>query len=103
METFGLDLRLALRTLRRGPGFVAVAVITLALGIGFYMAVFALVYKVVLRPVDYRDVNRLMELDLTVTERVRGTIPISWSYPKFQELVRWNRSFDAVAALQAKV
>jgi predicted permease len=97
------DIRLALRTLRRGPGFAAVAVVTLALGIGLNMAVFALVYKVVLRPVDYRDVGRMMDVHLILTEQRRGTIPMSWSYPKFQELVQWNRSFDAVAALQADV
>jgi len=97
------DFRLALRTLRRGPGFAAVAVITLALGIGLNMAVFALVYKVVLRPVNYRDVNRLMDVHLILTEERRGTIPMTWSYPKFQELVEWNRSFDAVAAEQAYV
>lgn len=97
------DLRLALRTLRRGPGFAAVAVITLALGIGLNMAVFALVYKVVLRPVNYRDVNRLMDVHLILTEERRGTIPMSWSCPKFQELLQWNRSFHAIAALQANV
>jgi len=96
------DFRLALRTLRRGPGFAAIAVVTLALGIGLNMAAFTLVYKVVLRPVDYRDVGRLMDVHLVLTD-ARGTIPMSWSYPKFQELLQWNRSFDAVAAEQANV
>jgi putative ABC transport system permease protein len=95
------DLRLAFRTLRRGPGFAAIAVITLALGIGLNMAVFALVFKVVLRPVEYRDANRLMDVHLILTEERRGTIPMSWSYPKFQELLQWNRSFDSIAAEQA--
>ena len=103
LDELARDLRLALRTLRRGPGFAPVAVITLALGIGLNMAVFALVYKVVLRPVAYRDVNRLMDVHLIVTEQQRGTIPMTWSYPKFQELLQRNRSFDAIAALQANV
>src|ERR1035437_1384381 len=103
LDELARDLRLALRTLRRGPGFAAVAVITLALGIGLNMAVFALVYKVVLRPVAYRDVGRLMDVHLIVTEQRRGTIPMTWSYPKFQELLQWNRSFDAIAAQQANV
>jgi predicted permease len=102
LDELARNLRLALRTLRRGPGFAAVAVITLALGIGLNIAVFALVYKVVLRPVNYRDINRLMDVHLTVTD-ARGTIPMAWSYPKFQELVQWNRSFDSVAAVQANV
>ena len=103
VDELARDFRLALRTLRRGPGFAAIAVITLALGIGLNMAVFALVYKVVLRPVSYRDVNRLMDVHLILTEERRGTIPMTWSYPKFQELAEWNRTFDAVAAEQANV
>jgi len=103
LDEFTRDLKLALRTLRRSPGFAAVAAITVALGIGLNMAVFTLVYQVVLRPVRYRDVNRLMDVHLILTEERRGTIPMSWSYPKFQELLQWNRSFDAVAALQADV
>ena len=103
LDELARDVRLAFRTLGRSPGFAAVAVITLALGIGLNMAVFTLVYKVVLRPVGYRDVGRLMDVHLILTEERRGTIPMSWSYPKFQELLQWNRSFDAVAALQANV
>ncbi len=97
------DLKLALRTLRRGPGFAAIAVTTLALGIGLNMAVFTMVYKVVLRPVNYRDVGRLMDVHLILTEERRGTIPMSWSYPKFQELLQGNSSFEALAAFQAQV
>jgi predicted permease len=103
LDELARDLRLALRTLRRGPGFAAIAVITLALGIGLNMAVFTLVYKVVLRPVAYPGVGRLMDVHLILTEERRGTIPMSWSVPKFQELLRWNRSFDALAAFQVRV
>jgi predicted permease len=103
LDEIARDLRLALRTLRRSPGFAAVAVITVALGIGLNMAVFTLVYQVVLRPVNYPDLNRLMDVHLILTEERRGTIPMSWSYPKFQDLLHWNRSFDALAAFQANV
>src|ERR1035441_9438444 len=65
------DFRLALRTLRRSPGFAETALITLALGIGLNMAVFALVYKVVLRPVAYRDMGRLMDVHLILTDQRR--------------------------------
>ena len=94
------DLRYGLRTLRRSPGFAAVAMATLALSVGANIAVFTVIYKVVLRPVEYRDMGRLMDVHLILTEQRRGTIPMSWSYPKFQELVRFNRSFDALAAFQ---
>jgi predicted permease len=103
LDELARDVRLAFRTLGRSPGFAAVAVITLALGIGLNMAVFTLVYKVVLRPVAYPGVSRLMDVHLILTEERRGTIPMSWSAPKFQELLRWNRSFDALAAFQARV
>src|ERR1035437_3666237 len=60
LDELARDVRLAFRTLGRSPGFAAVAVITLALGIGLNMAVFTLVYKVVLRPVASPGVSRLM-------------------------------------------
>src|ERR1039457_4916808 len=99
LDELARDLRLALRTLRRGPGFAAIAVITLALGIGFDMGVVTLGFKVGLPP----GVGRLMDVHLILTEERRGTIPMSWSVPKFQELLRWNRSFDALAAFQVRV
>jgi putative ABC transport system permease protein len=94
------DVRYALRTLRRSPGFAAVAIATVALCVAANIAVFTVIYKVVLRPVEYRDVGRLMDVHLILTEQRRGTIPMTWSYPKFLELVRFNRSFDALAAFQ---
>ena len=94
------DVRYALRTLRRSPGFAAVAIATVALCVAANIAVFTVIYKVVLRPVEYRDIGRLMDVHLILTEQRRGTIPMVWSYPKFLELVRFNRSFDALAALQ---
>jgi putative ABC transport system permease protein len=93
------DLRYALRQLRKDPGFTAVAVITLALGIGATTAIFSVVYGVLLRPLPYSGSNRIMAIFEVTT---KGT----WSRfadPNFDDCRDQNHSFEAMAKYYANI
>jgi predicted permease len=88
------DFRLALRGMTRSPGYAAIAVVTLALGIGATTAIFSVVNGVFLRPLPYPDAERLME-PLTI---FAGGSQGSFSYPDFEDLRDQNRTFEGLAA-----
>src|SRR6185503_4415304 len=66
------DLRVALRTLAHNPGFAATAIVTLALGIGATTAMFTVVDGVLLKPLRYRDADRIVAMSTVFTNRGRA-------------------------------
>ena len=96
METLLQDIRYGLRMLRKSPGFTAVAVITLALGIGANTAIFSVVEGVVLAPLRYFEPDRLV----TVWENNPRFSRVWDSYPNFQDWQRNAGSFQQMAALR---
>jgi putative ABC transport system permease protein len=94
MGTFIQDLKYGVRMLAKNPGFTAIAVITLALGIGANTAIFSVVNGVLLNPMPYQQPDCLVALYSKTPEFDRSSI----SYPNFLDWVRENHSFSALAA-----
>jgi predicted permease len=90
------DLRFALRTLRKNPGFAALAIVALALGIGANTAIFSVVYAVLLRPLPYQDSSRLTVLFGTDLKRQNTHDVVS--HPTFLDWKNQQRSFEDLAA-----
>ncbi|MFZ1112860.1 MAG: ABC transporter permease [Candidatus Acidiferrales bacterium] len=100
MNTLLQDLRYALRMLLKSPGFAAVAVLTLALGIGANAAIFSIVDAVLLRPLPFKNPSRLVMLWEGLPEI--GYPKIEGSAPDIVLYEREQKSFDAVGAFQNK-
>jgi putative ABC transport system permease protein len=95
LEDLWQDARYALRSLRKHPGFTAIAIFTLALGIGANTAIFSVINAVLLRPLPYEDADRLVVLTETVADR-----PIGVSYPNFVDWRNQSTMFENVAAVR---
>ena len=93
-ETLAQDVGYAFRMLRKSPGFTAVAVLTLALGISATTSIFTVVNGVILNPLPYPHANRLVAL----AEKFATFAEFPVSYPDFLDWEKMNRSFGALAA-----
>ncbi|HEY6765046.1 MAG TPA: ABC transporter permease, partial [Candidatus Sulfotelmatobacter sp.] len=101
MEAIVQDLRYALRQLRKSPGFTAVAVFTLALGIGANTAIFTVVNALLLKMLPVKDPQQLVVVgDPTLADQRSNGNPRTdvFSYPLYKELRDHNSVFAALCA-----
>ncbi len=94
MDTLRQDLRYALRSLAKSPGFTFLTLLTLALGIGANSGIFTVVNAVLLRPLQYREPDRLVVARETYSGGTVGTV----SGPNFLDWRDRSRSFEGMTA-----
>ncbi|MGB2656555.1 MAG: ABC transporter permease [Candidatus Acidiferrum sp.] len=97
MRTLWQDLKYGLRMLAKSRGFTAIAVLTLALGIGANTSLFSVVNGVLLNPLPYPDPNQVV----SVAGEAPGFGEASISYPDYLDWVRDNHSFSSLAAYKS--
>lgn len=98
------DIRFALRQLRKNPGFTAIAVLTLAVGIGANASIFSLVEQVLLKRLPVSEPDRLVMLKFTGsdtghTSAYAGTGDLYFSYPMYRDLRDQNQVFAGMLAM----
>jgi putative ABC transport system permease protein len=94
LDSVADDVAFGWRSLRRAPGFAAVAVVTLALGIGATSAIFSVVSAVLLRALPYAEADRVVHIG--ETRRGGSSTGGTTSYPNFDDWRRTSRSFAAM-------
>ncbi len=100
MQTLLQDARFAVRMLIKNPGFSAIAILSLALGIGANTTIFTVVNAVLLHPLPVKDISRLVQLD-TIDSKTQVTVAnatkLGMSNPNYQDYARENRVFSGLA------
>jgi putative ABC transport system permease protein len=99
LETCLQDMRYALRMLRKNPGFTAVAVLTLALGVGANTAIFSVVYAVLLKPLPYANPNELFTA--FQANKQQGIAETGCSYLNYEEWRTQNHVFSELGGVLA--
>ena len=99
MSALAQDVRYALRSFLRAPGFTLVALVTLALGIGGTTAIFSIVDGVVLRPLPYNDPDRIVRLVVT---NARGD-DATFSAPDYRDVKKGATYFSAIAGYRSDI
>src|SRR5580693_7763462 len=99
LSSLGQNVKYAARTLAKTPVFTAVAVLTLALGIGANAAIFSVVYSALLKPLPYKDPGRLVTIGEGRTQTAGGTqFATNSSYPDFRDWQKMTKSFEGLGA-----
>src|ERR1700731_3959419 len=94
---FFQDLRYAVRTLRQRPGFAAVALLTLALGIGATTVMFTVINGVLLKPLPYREPEKLVTLQEQTEKPTEYGNIWAFAYPNYLDCKRESHSLDMAA------
>ena len=99
IETTLQDIRFGFRVLRKNPGFTAVAVLTLALGIGLNTTLFSVFNAVALKPVPVRNSARLVRLERWFANNLHGESQYAFSYAEFRSFAARNRVLSNLVAV----
>jgi predicted permease len=101
MDTLLKDIRYAIRGLLKRPGFTAVAVITLALGIGANAAIFSAIHSVLLRPLPFSEQDRLVVM--WERDQMANQTLVELSIPEFNDWRSQSHSFESMSAMPTSV
>src|SRR5262249_50534740 len=98
LDTLMQDLAYALRMIRKNPGFAAIVILMIALGIGANTAIFSVVNAALLRPLPFADPERIV----VVYQQTGNFENASVSYLNFLDWQKQNRSFENIAAWRSE-